>query len=111
MPQGIKIQLIYFLIISVIGLIITVYDKIAAKAAHRHRVPEKTLILFGFFGGALAMYITMLLIRHKTRKKKFMLSFPLFIIMHLAIFLALNFLIGKDDLAIFWDKIKFWEKK
>lgn len=110
MSQGMKIQLIYFLIISVIGVIITVYDKIAAKAAPRHRVPEKTLILFGFFGGALAMYIAMLLIRHKTRKKKFMLSFPLFIIIHLSLFLAVNFLIGKDDLAAFWEKIKFWEK-
>lgn len=107
MPQSIKIQLIYFSIISVIGMIITVYDKIAAKAAPRHRVSEKALILFGFLGGALIMYITMLLIRHKIRKKKFMISFPLFIVLHLLIFLAVNFLLSKNNMTLFFENFKF----
>ncbi|MBO4423428.1 MAG: DUF1294 domain-containing protein [Clostridia bacterium] len=76
------IALIYVLIVSVISVIITVYDKHAAKAKKR-RVPEKTLLIFGFIGGAAAMYITMLIIRHKTKKKKFMIPLPVFAVMHI----------------------------
>ncbi len=108
MTQGIKIQLIYFLTISVIGAIITVYDKIAAKTAPRHRIPEKTLISFGFFGGAIVMYIIMLIIRHKTKKKKFMVSFPLFIVLHLFVFFAVNFLLSKNNVTLFFERLMFW---
>ena len=91
MPQTVKIQLAYFLAVSVIGLILTVYDKIAAKIAKRHRVPEKILMTFGILGGALVMYIIMQLIRHKTRKKKFAAGFPVIIVLQAAAVFALNF--------------------
>lgn len=91
MPQTVKIQLAYFLAVSVIGLILTVYDKIAAKIAERHRVPEKILMTFGILGGALVMYIIMQLIRHKTRKKKFAVGFPVIIVLQAAAVFALNF--------------------
>lgn len=91
MPQTVKIQLAYFLAVSVIGLILTVYDKIAAKIAKRHRVPEKILMTFGILGGALVMYIIMQLIRHKTRKKKFAVGFPVIIVLQAAALFALNF--------------------
>ena len=91
MPETIKYQLVYFLIISLISLIITIYDKIAAKTAPRHRVPEKTLLIFGGLGGALVMYITMQLIRHKTRKKKFMIGLPVMIVLQAAAVFGLNY--------------------
>lgn len=75
----------YFVAISLLTVIITVYDKIAAKSLPRHRIPEKVLMLLGFLGGALPEYITMKLIRHKTRHKKFMISLPLFAVLHIAI--------------------------
>ncbi|MBQ5843177.1 MAG: DUF1294 domain-containing protein, partial [Clostridia bacterium] len=40
------------------------------------RIPEKTLFLTALFGGSLAMYITMLVIRHKTKHKRFMIGLP-----------------------------------
>lgn len=79
MNDNIKILLAYFFLVSVTGIIITAYDKIAAKKAPRRRIPERTLILIGIMGGALAMYITMRIIRHKTRKKKFCIGFPVII--------------------------------
>lgn len=94
MPQTVKIQLVYFLAISVIGLILTVYDKIAAKIARRHRVPEKVLMTFGVLGGALVMYIIMQLIRHKTRKRKFAVGFPVIIVLQAAAVIAFNFFVN-----------------
>ena len=93
MPQTVKIQLAYFLAVSVIGLILTVYDKIAAKIAKRHRVPEKILMTFGILGGALVMYIIMQLIRHKTRKRKFAVGFPAIIVLQTTAVIAFNFLL------------------
>ena len=70
---------------SVLAAGLTVYDKIAAKTEGARRIPENTLMYVGFMGGAAAMYLTMLLIRHKTLHKKFMIGLPVFIALHAAI--------------------------
>lgn len=77
--------LVYFLIISAVTAIITVYDKWAAKNRPKHRVPEKTLFLFALFGGSVAEYLTMVFIRHKTKRKRFMLGLPAIIILQVAV--------------------------
>jgi uncharacterized membrane protein YsdA (DUF1294 family) len=73
----------WLILISLIGVVITVYDKIAAKKRPRNRIPEKTLLLCGALGGAVPMYLTMLLIRHKTRHKKFMVGLPVIIVLQI----------------------------
>ena len=83
-------QIVFILIVSVIGVVLTVYDKIAAKVAQRRRVPEAVLVTFGALGGALLMYLTMQLIRHKTRKPKFSVGFPVMIVLQAALLTALN---------------------
>lgn len=75
---------IFALLVSVVSVMLTVYDKVAAMAK-KWRIPEKVLMIFGFFGGATAMYITMQIIRHKTKHKKFMIGLPVFILIHLAL--------------------------
>ena len=75
-----QVCLLFFAVISVIGAALTVYDKIAAKVAQKHRVPENVLVTFGVLGGALVMYIVMQVIRHKTRKPKFSVGFPIIIV-------------------------------
>ncbi len=82
---------IYLLIISVTAVIVTVYDKIAAKLLPRNRVPERVLLGTGIIGGATAEYLTMQLIRHKTKHKKFMTGLPLIMVMHIVIVAALLF--------------------
>lgn len=74
----------YFILISVITVTFTVGDKLNAKRDGR-RVPEDFLLTLGLLGGALAEYVTMKLIRHKTRHKKFMLILPAEIIIHIVI--------------------------
>lgn len=78
-------------LISVISVMLTVYDKVASMAK-KWRIPEKVLMLFGFFGGAVAMYITMQLIRHKTKHKKFMIGLPCFIVIHITLIVLILFL-------------------
>lgn len=84
MPFFSKLLLVYFAIISLVAVFVTLADKIAAKKG-AWRVPEATLMLIGLFGGALSMYITMKTIRHKTKHKKFMIGLPLEIALHAAI--------------------------
>lgn len=69
----------YLAVINLIAIIITVYDKHCAKL-NKWRVKERTLLLVSALGGSVSMYITMQIIRHKTRHLKFMLGIPLIII-------------------------------
>ena len=73
-----KILFVYCICITVVGVFMTVYDKCAAKRKKR-RVPERTLLALGILGAALPMYVTMHIIRHKTRHKKFMWGLPVII--------------------------------
>lgn len=75
---------VFIVLISVVSVMLTVYDKVASMAK-KWRIPEKVLMMFAFFGGATAMYITMQIIRHKTKHKKFMIGLPVFIVIHLAL--------------------------
>ena len=88
-PLVYEILLIYIAIISLISVIMTVYDKIAATRRPEHRVPEARLLLYSALGGSVFMYLTMQLIRHKTRHAKFMLGIPFIMILQaLLVFLA-----------------------
>lgn len=73
----------YFLLISLIAITATLLDKYRARR-HKWRIPEATLLLLSALGGSAAMLITMRLIHHKTRKKKFMIGIPVILILQLA---------------------------
>ena len=88
-----KLFYVYLLIISIVTVILTVYDKIAAKN-RAFRISEATLILCGVFGGAVAELITMLIIRHKTRHIKFMLGLPAIILVQITAFILVKVLLG-----------------
>lgn len=82
-----KAVLIYLAAISAVSVFVTVHDKCAAKRSAR-RIPEKTLILLSLLGGSVAMYMTMQLIRHKTRHAKFMIGIPVIMLLQLAAVIA-----------------------
>ena len=77
---------VYLIIINLIAIVVTAHDKLAA-IRQRRRVPEKTLMLISALGGAPAMYLTMLVIRHKTRKPLFMIGILIIFLLELAIIL------------------------
>ena len=70
----------YVLAVSLISVIITVFDKKIAGTGKR-RIPEATLLLWSALGGSVAMYLTMHAIRHKTQHKKFMIGIPLIMVL------------------------------
>ncbi len=78
-----KLIFAYFAFISILTAAITIIDKINAKNGSR-RVPEDFLLTLGLLGGSVSEYITMKLIRHKTRHKKFMIGLPVLIIIQIA---------------------------
>lgn len=82
----------YFLLISLIAITATLLDKYRARR-HKWRIPEATLLLLSALGGSAAMLITMRLIHHKTRKKKFMIGIPVILILQLAAAAAVFWLI------------------
>ncbi len=75
--------------ISALAVILTLYDKIAAKC-HISRAPEATLFAVSLLGGSAAMYLSMLLIRHKTKHKRFMLGLPAIVIVQGAVWIVLR---------------------
>ena len=84
-----KICFAYLAAISLISILVCIYDKIASKKAKRHRTREATLLGLSALGGSVAMFITMLLIRHKTKHVKFMLGIPLIMILQAAAVISL----------------------
>lgn len=87
---ALSIFLAYILIISVISIVVCIYDKkISKKNRVELRTPEKTLLLLSALGGSVAMFITMLIIRHKTKHVKFMLGIPLIMVVQAGIIFLL----------------------
>ncbi len=87
-----EIVIVYIVAISVMAAILTILDKWKAKH-NKWRIPENTLMIVGLLGGALAMYITMKTIRHKTLHKKFMWGLPLEILFHCILVLLVIFVL------------------
>ena len=76
-----SIFVVYIAVISVFSVIMCIYDKIISKRNRVElRVSEKALMILSALGGSVAMLLTMLLIRHKTKHIKFMLGIPLIIV-------------------------------
>ena len=74
--------------LSLVSFFVTVYDKWAAKHNPRHRTRENTLLFLSLIGGSVAMFATMLMIRHKTKHLKFMLGIPAIMILQAAAIIA-----------------------
>lgn len=74
----------YLVIVGIISFIIVPVDKHKAQA-DKWRVKESTLFLLSAIGGAVPMYISMQLFRHKTKHKSFMIGIPLIFLCHLII--------------------------
>lgn len=77
----------YVIGINALACVLTVWDKSCARNGRR-RVPEKTLFTVALLGGAASMLLTMRVVRHKTRHRRFMWGLPLIIAAQVALLLA-----------------------
>ena len=71
------------LLLNICTFVVFAVDKGLSKTQKR-RVPESTLLLLGFLGGALGGLLAMMVFRHKTKHKKFTLLLPLFLMLQVA---------------------------
>ena len=75
-----RMLFLWLVLVNAAAAVSVVFDKISARRGGR-RVPERVLLLIGAAGGAPLMLVFMLLCHHKTRKPKFMLTLPLFLVL------------------------------
>nr|WP_159465079.1 DUF1294 domain-containing protein [Scandinavium goeteborgense] len=80
--------MMWFLLANVLTLVVYGGDKMAARNAWR-RVPESTLLTFGFVGGWPGAIIGQQLFRHKTQKQPFKIGFVISVILNEAMLVAL----------------------
>lgn len=85
--------IIHLCVISLISIFVTVSDKIKAKRG-KWRIPEAVLMLLSALGGSFAMYLTMQLIRHKTKHKKFMVGIPIIMVFQLILLIWILYHLG-----------------
>lgn len=74
---------VYLAAVSIVAMAVMIYDKIASKHFTKNRIRESTLLFIAAIGGSVAMFLTMIIIRHKTRKPKFSVGVPVIIVIHL----------------------------
>jgi uncharacterized membrane protein YsdA (DUF1294 family) len=80
----------YFLILNGMTFMLMAYDKYLAKA-QKQRISERTLLGCVFFGGTIGSGLAMLIFRHKTAKKSYLLKFwSVVIIQFLMVWFYLN---------------------
>lgn len=68
---------VYLLLMNFLAFFTSAYDKFCSKRRGMRRVPEKHLFLLAALGGSVGLYLSFLLLRHKTRHRKFMIGVPL----------------------------------
>ena len=82
-----KYLIFYLIVINIVGALVTLYDKIAAKKGYR-RISEKALFIYAAIGASPLVYYTMKVIRHKTLHKRFMVGLPIIMILQILIAIA-----------------------
>lgn len=88
MPPVFTAALVYLAVVNLAACAAAIVDKRRARR-DEWRIPESTLLLLAALGGSVSMLITMKLIRHKTRKAKFMVGIPVILAQQLLLAAAL----------------------
>lgn len=74
---------VYLLEINTVAFILNAIDKACARKG-AWRVPEATLLLSAALGGSVGSLLGMLLLRHKTKHKKFTFGVPVILLIQAA---------------------------
>ena len=80
--EYLKIFVIYYVAINIVGFIAMGLDKYKAKK-QLWRIPENTLLFISFIGGSVGSFLGMKLFHHKTLHPQFKYGIPAFFILNL----------------------------
>lgn len=75
---------LYYAVINTVSFLMFASDKKRA-VRKKWRIPERTLLAGAALGGGAGALAAMLICRHKTRKMRFILLVPFFILLHLMV--------------------------
>lgn len=86
MSRGFDWQTVLFIYLAAVNLLLFAVMGADKRRARRHarRVPERTLFTLCLLGGGLGGVLGMWVFRHKTRHWKFVVGFPLILIVEAA---------------------------
>ncbi|MDC7289902.1 DUF1294 domain-containing protein [Blautia schinkii] len=76
--------LIYWIVINLITFCVYGLDKAKARK-NKWRVPESRLLVLTAVGGSFGALFGMLVFHHKTKKWKFRVAVPIFLVVHILI--------------------------
>ena len=79
---------IYLLAINIVTFFAMGIDKYKAKKGH-WRTKEKTLLMLVVFGGGIGGIAGMYYFKHKTKKPRFYIGFPMILILQIIITIAI----------------------
>ena len=83
-----KYFLIYLVIINIIAFLAMYIDKRKAKYG-RWRIPEQTLLILAIIGGSIGAIAGMYIFRHKTKKLRFSVGFPVILILQIVLIFSI----------------------
>ncbi|MCL2512990.1 MAG: DUF1294 domain-containing protein [Oscillospiraceae bacterium] len=75
---------IYLTVVNIVAVRLVFRDKRTAQSG-LWRVKERTLLFISAIGGSVAMFLTMRVVRHKTKHAKFMVGIPVIIFFQVTI--------------------------
>lgn len=81
---------IYLIIINLIGFYVMWSDKRKAKKGE-WRIPEQTLFIITALGGGIGTIAGMYIFRHKTKKLRFVIGFPVIVILEIILVIYIKF--------------------
>ena len=82
MENLITYLIIYLIVINLISFFAMYVDKRKAKYG-RWRIPEQTLFILALIGGSIGAIAGMYTFRHKTKKLRFSIGFPVILILQI----------------------------
>ena len=88
MENLITYLIIYLIVINLISFFAMYVDKRKAKYG-RWRIPEQTLFILALIGGSIGSIAGMYTFRHKTKKLRFSIGFPVILILQIILIFSL----------------------
>lgn len=79
----------YLVLVNIIGFTLMGIDKRKARR-EEWRIPEKTLWMFAWIGGALGAWFGMRYFRHKTKHTLFVIGLPFLVVIYIILYVVIK---------------------
>ena len=87
MEDMMRYFIIYLIIINIIAFLAMYIDKRKAKYG-KWRIPEQSLFILALIGGSIGAIIGMYTFRHKIKKLRFSVGFPVILVLQIILIIS-----------------------